>query len=144
MIAQNLQDLAHKVRMTVDLASNRLALDPKPYTNKQYHHDGYLVRAMDTLDIWSFANVNDVVAFLRMRLYGQSCYPNVRTLSLYSERSTSIDCYSLWQRNVHTGKYEYVGMTYSSHFDALYQNRLDDGSLYSKLDLSPIVDPNDL
>jgi|GEM_PF-3952750 len=130
MISTRLQQLAHKVRMTVDLASNRIELEPTSYTNHQYHPDGFLVFALDTLDIWSFATVGDVVAFLRMRLYGMSCYPSIKTLNFYTENSSALHCYHHIRKIEHG--YKYVGKVYSSHFDACYVNRLNDGNLYCK------------
>ena len=134
MLSQSIKDLGLRVRMVVDLASNRLALPPEMYKNKEYYPDGILVLAMDSPEIYSFANIYEVRSFLRMRLYGMELYPNADVvLTFYSESSQTIDSYSHVRKSVdNPWTYEYVGVVHLSRFDAAYRNRLKDGNLYTK------------
>ena len=134
MIALNIQNFAQKVGTWIDLAANRIPLEPDLYKNKQYYPEGYVVLDQHSLDMWSFRTIYDARAFLRMRLVSQEAYPNLPTLSFYTETSNSIDCHSSIRR-INKYRYEYVGVVYMSHLDACYQNRINDGNLYTKIDL---------
>lgn len=68
VISQELKALGFTARVHIDWAVNRIKLEPSNYANDTYWADGLLVFDMDSLKIWSFADINNVELFIAERL----------------------------------------------------------------------------